>query len=324
MKDILLARGAAKLVNVCARVEPGEDALVLTDVGQDMAMAKALAAAIVAAGGKPTLLICDKAKADSGEPNPTTAAAMKAAKIIFVLVSISITHTQAMKDACTAGARVIVLTQWTRDMMISGGIDADFAAIEPRVRRVARVWDEGSEVRLTTRAGTDLTLDIRGRMGTPHAKVGIVKPGDFQPVPDIESPVSPVTAEGTIVCDASIPYLGIGKITQPVRLEVRKGNVVSIGGGPAAAIVKASWDALNDPAVYNVAEIGIGMNPHCRLIGVMLEDEGVANTCHIGVGTSITLGGTVKAPCHYDFIMFDPTITVDGRTIMDNGNLLIT
>jgi leucyl aminopeptidase (aminopeptidase T) len=133
-----------------------------------------------------------------------------------------------------------------------------------------------------------------------------------------------VTAEGTIVCDASIPYLGIGKLTEPVRLEVRKGNVVSISGGPAAAIVKASWDALNDPAVYNVAEIGIGMNPHCRLIGVMLEDEGVANTCHIGVGTSITLGGTVKAPCHYDFIMFDPTIVVDGRTIMDNGNLLIT
>ena len=80
---------------------------------------------------------------------------------------------------------------------------------------------------------------------------------------------------------------------------------------------------MNDPKVFNIAELGIGMNPHCRLIGLMLEDEGVANTCHIGIGTSITLGGTVKAACHYDFIMHDPTITVDGKTLMDAGKLLV-
>ena len=206
-------------------------------------------------------------------------------------------------------------------MMIGGGIDADFAAIEPRVRRVAAVWDAGETVRLTTEAGTDLTLDIRGRLGTPHAKTGIVRRGEFHPVPDIESPVSPVTSEGVIVCDASIPYLGIGVLESPVTLEVHGGRVVSIAGGRAADVVRRAWEAMDDPHVYNVAELGLGMNPHCRLIGVMLEDEGVASTCHIGTGTSTTLGGTVKAACHYDFVIHEPTIHVDGRLLVERGNL---
>ena len=55
----------------------------------------------------------------------------------------------------------------------------------------------------------------------------------------------------------------------------------------------------------------------------MLEDEGVASTCHIGVGTSTTLGGTVKARGHYDFVMHDPTIVVDEVVLMDEGKLIL-
>ena len=55
------------------------------------------------------------------------------------------------------------------------------------------------------------------------------------------------------------------------------------------------------------------MNPHARLTGEMLEDEGVIGTIHIGIGTSHTLGGEVVAPTHYDLLMWEPTIWVDGR-----------
>lgn len=319
-----MAAGAAKLVRVCADVQPGEDALIVTDMAQDFSITQALTTALCAAGARPVVMITSVVKTDSGEPPASVSAAMQNADVIFTPVSVSITHTNAVKNACAAGARIVALTQWIPDMMIRGGIEADFAAIEPDVLSVARVWDESETVHVTTPAGTDLTLDIRGRLGTPHAKTGIVRKGHFHPVPDIESPVSPVSANGLIVCDASIPYLGIGIPDAPVTLQVRDGNVVSIEGGRAADTVRESWDAMHDPGVYNVAELGIGMNPHCRLIGVMLEDEGVAGTCHIGVGTSITLGGTVKAACHYDFIMHEPTITVDGKVLMDNGRLILT
>ena len=318
-----MARGATKLVIVCANVQPGETALILTDDKQDFRLAKALTSALLAAGALSTTVVMAQVKTDSGEPSKTVIAAMLAADVIFTPVSVSITHTHAVKNACAAGSRIVVLTQWTPKMMMGGGIEADFSAIEPRVREVAKWWDRGESVHVTTKAGTDLTLDIRGRLGSPHAKTGIVRKGDFHPVPDIESPVSPVAAEGRIVCDASIPYLGIGIPDQPVILEVGDGNVISIKGGVAAQKVRESWESMNDPKVYNIAELGVGMNPHCRLIGLMLEDEGVANTCHIGVGTSITLGGTVKASSHYDFIMHRPTITIDGKTLMDQGDLTV-
>jgi 2,5-dihydroxypyridine 5,6-dioxygenase len=324
MKQTRMAQGAAKLVGVCAKVQPGEEALIVTDMAQDFALAEALSTALSAVGAKPMVLLTSVMKTDSGEPPRTVAEAMKSAPVIFTPVSVSITHTNAVKAACAAGARIVAMTQWTSEMMMGGGIEADFAAIEPDVMKVAALWDKGEEVRVTTKAGTDLTLNIAGRMGTPHAKTGIVRSGHFHPVPDIESPVSPVTSEGVIVCDASIPYLGIGIPDAPVTLRVEDGKIVEISGGRSADIVRASWESLDDPNVYNVAELGIGMNPHCRLIGVMLEDEGVANTCHIGVGTSNTLGGTVKAKCHYDFIMHNPTIVVDGQVLMDDGTLIVS
>ena len=72
-----------------------------------------------------------------------------------------------------------------------------------------------------------------------------------------------------------------------------------------------------------MGELGIGLNPNARLIGVMLEDEGVLGTIHIGIGTSLTLGGLVSAPMHYDLIMWEPTIVVDGKTVQKNKEVLV-
>ena len=76
-------------------------------------------------------------------------------------------------------------------------------------------------------------------------------------------------------------------------------------------MLKADLAAKQDPNVYNIAEMGVGLNPQCRFMGFMLEDEGVYGSAHIGIGTSITLGGVVKASCHYDLIMKDATIVAD-------------
>ena len=53
------------------------------------------------------------------------------------------------------------------------------------------------------------------------------------------------------------------------------------------------------------------------MCGIMLEDEGVLSTCHIGIGTNITLGGSIKAPIHYDLLMWEPKIEVDGEVVID-------
>lgn len=317
-----LSLGAETVVRVCATVQAGDTVVIVTDAATEH-IAQAVAASAESAGGEVTICIMPTRRRDGNEPPAAVVAAMKTADVIFTPVSISITHTDAIKDACAAGARAVAMTGFTDRMMRQGGIEADFLDLEPVCRFVATLLDAGSDVRLTSPGGTDLTLAIGGRQGI--AKTCVVRPGDFSPVPDIEATVSPIegSANGVIVADASIPYLGIGVLAEPVRFTVRNGYITDVSGGAAAETIRAAWASMDDPEVYNVAELGIGLNPACALTGEMLEDEGCWGTVHIGTGTSTNLGGKIKAACHYDLLMHKASIVVDGQTILDRGDLAV-
>jgi len=112
-------------------------------------------------------------------------------------------------------------------------------------------------------------------------------------------------------------------LREPVVLHVAEGFITSIEGGEQAELLRQDLDARADPLVYNIAELGIGLNPKCRFVGFMLEDEGVYGSVHIGIGTNLTLGGTVKATCHYDLIMRGATVVADGRVVLWDGQLAL-
>lgn len=322
MKEILMSRGARTVVEVCAGLRKGEIALVIADPDM-LRIARVVATAVTAAGGEPMLAVMTPRRSDGQEPPAPIAAAMAKSDVFFSAVSKSITHTQAVRDAVRAGSRGIMLTQFTEDMFLSGGLEADFPSLAPVCRAVADAMAGAKTIRLTTPRGTDLTMCAHGRPG--NALTCMVSPGQFSPVPNVEANVSPVegSAEGVIVVDGSIPYAGIGVIREPIVVKVEKGMITSIRGGEQATMLTEAYADKGDPLVYNVAEIGVGLNPKSRFCGIMLEDEGVFGSVHIGTGTSITLGGTVKAACHYDLIMREPSIVADGRVILDKGKVCV-
>jgi leucyl aminopeptidase (aminopeptidase T) len=320
--DFLMGRGAKTVIETCAGARPGEHVLIVADTRMSSFTA-ILAAAAWAAQCEPMIVTMVPRSADGQEPPPAIAAAMKSTDIFVCPVSTSITHTRAVKEAAEAGARGIMLTQFTENMLVSGGIEADFLALAPICQKVADAMAGCRHIHLTTSSGTDLTLSATGRRG--NALTCLVKPGQFSPVPNVEANVSPVegSANGVIIVNASIPYAGIGLLTEPVRCEVAGGFITSITGGSQADMLRKSLASRQDPNVYNIAELGVGLNPKCRFTGIMLEDEGVFGSVHIGTGTSLTLGGNVKAACHYDLIMTGATIVADGRTVLANGEVTV-
>ena len=323
MKEILMARGARTLVDTCTSVKPNEKVLVVTDMTK-VSVARAVAAAAYERGADVVISVMEPRKRAGEEPPAHVAAAMMAADVIFSPVSFSITHTHAVKNAVEKGARAIVMTDFTEELMMGVGINADFQALKPVCQRVAGAFAAGKSVRVTTPGGTDLKLDATGRRG--NSLYCVVEPGQFSTVPTVEANFSPVedSAEGRIVCDASIPYLGIGVMREPLVAEVKGGYITSLsGGGVQGDTLRRNLESQGDPNVYNIAELGLGLNPMCRMCGIMLEDEGVLGTAHIGIGTSITLGGTRKTPIHYDLIMWNPTVTVDGQEIIRGKEVLI-
>jgi len=73
----------------------------------------------------------------------------------------------------------------------------------------------------------------------------------------------------------------------------------------------------------NIAELGIGTNDQAKITGLILEDEKVMGTVHIALGDNMSMGGTVSVQSHLDGLIKKPTVYLDGRVIMEKGNLLI-
>lgn len=322
MIDILMVKGAKVLVDVCTKVKPKDKVLIITDIFK-FNLVNVLAGVAKERGAEVIVSIMKPRKKAGQEPPVSISEAMKEADVVFSVVSYSITHTNAVKNAVSCGARIIVMTDFTEGLMIQGGIEANFDELKPMCKKVANRLAEGKKVRLTTPGGTDLQMDITGRRG--NALYCVVEPGEFSTVPTVEANTSPVegSANGKIVVDASIPYLGIGLLKEPIQVEVRNGFITKIEGGYQADILKKDLESQKDKNVFNIAEMGLGLNPKCRMIGIMLEDEGVMGTAHIGIGTSITLGGNIKTSCHYDLIMWKAKVEVDGKVIIEDEQVKI-
>ena len=77
----------------------------------------------------------------------------------------------------------------------------------------------------------------------------------------------------------------------------------------------------NSKDSYQVAELAIGLNPHCRVTGKIVEDEGKYGTCHMALGNNKGFGGQSNAPLHIDMVQWYPTVTIDNVEIVKNGKL---
>ncbi|MBT5366947.1 MAG: leucyl aminopeptidase, partial [Nitrospinaceae bacterium] len=306
------------------RVKTGESVLVITDYNTT-AIAERVAQAAASLGGNVVTTVMPPRKLHGEEPPSTIAAAMREADLIFIPVSISITHTRAVKDALASRARILAMSDWSDEMFLSPALlETDFQAQAEVCRGLGRAFTEGVNFHLTSPRGTDLRFEAGGRKA--NVMTNIPDPGEISPVPTIEVNVPPIegSAEGTLVVDASIPYLGIGSLKEPFTCTIEKGLIKEISGGDES--VKILQDAIaahNDPNCWNIAELGVGLNPGASMTGRMLEDEGVLNTIHIGIGTSLMLGGTLKAATHYDLIMWDPVIEIDGKVVQRGLDILV-
>ena len=62
-----------------------------------------------------------------------------------------------------------------------------------------------------------------------------------------------------------------------------------------------------------ICEFGIGTNVHARVIPTGPIFEKTYGSVHIGCGCNDTFGGKLGGDKHYDCIIQNPTITVDGK-----------
>ncbi|MDQ3957296.1 MAG: aminopeptidase, partial [Actinomycetota bacterium] len=245
--------------------------------------------------------------------------AMAAADVVIVPTLKSLSHTEARRAANAAGARVATMPGITEEMM-ARTMDADFTSLRRRSRAVAELLTQGSEVHLTSAAGSDLRLGIEGREGlSDDGDLG--EPGAFGNLPPGEAFLAPVegTGAGRLVVDGTM--WPVGRLDEPLVLRVVDGYVTEMEGRHADAV--RSVIERHGREAFAIAELGIGTNDGARLSGNVLEDEKILGTAHVAIGDNHTFGGTVRVSSHQDGIVLSPTLTIDGAPVLSAGSLLV-
>jgi len=317
-----MAFGANMLINQVLQLKRGETVLIVTDTDRPRTITQALAYSAVSAGGKVVVVTMEPQEIGGEEPPPPVAAAMASVQVVINQSTFSLTHTAAVREAMGKGARIANLRNFTEEMMVAGGINADYHQVRRMTENLARLLTEADVIRVTTPEGTDFTMRSRGRKAI--AQTGFVtKPGDLSGLPDGEATLAPLegVTEGVVVSPNAIDQIGL--ITDPFRLEIAKGRITKITGGKQAMELKQLLEKY-DEAGYNAAsQFALGTNPACRVVPNTREVSKKLGTAHIAIGDNISLGGQSKSSFHLDMVFLNISAYLDGKCIIKDGQYQI-
>ncbi len=181
-----MAFAANLLIRQVLAVQPGETVLIVTDTDRPRTITDALAYSAVSAGAEVVVTIMAPLAIGGEEPPAPVAAAMAAAQVVINQSTHTLTHSACVREAMKKGARVANLRNFTEDMMVNGGVNADYQQVRRITEGLARRLTAADTIRLTTPEGTDLTMRSTGRSAI--AQTGFVtKPGELSGLPDGEA-----------------------------------------------------------------------------------------------------------------------------------------
>jgi leucyl aminopeptidase (aminopeptidase T) len=315
--------GALILLRDCLNLGQNENLIIVTDTNL-MDIADFLFNLSSELKAEPVLVRMSPREAPGVEPPIPVSASMKTADAIMMLTSYTLAPTVARAESQAAGARILSLGGYSWDVLASKPLRTDFLKIKPLVEKIANKISKSSLVNVTTDAGTNFSMRVDGRV--THALHNIChEPGTMGSPPDVEVYVAPLEdyTSGVVFIDGAINLIEFGLIKESVKMEINNGVVIYIEGGEEAKRFSNLLESFQDPNMYMIGELGIGLNPNAELVGNPLIDEGVLGTAHIALGLNYTYGGKIRsAKTHIDCVFKDPTIELDGEKIIVNGELM--
>jgi len=309
----------SRLLLECMALRKGESCLVVCDTGRK-GIGTSFCEAAKQITSRANLFVIQMPGPEGWQPDTLSQLEKEMAtpEVILLLTGQSLSHTDARRRAVKRGARLASMPGITADML-QRAAGADYGAISKRSERLKAILTDADTISVETELGTAINFSVRGMQG--HMEDGLYnRAGTWGNMPAGEACIGPEegTTEGVIVVDCSMST--IGPLEKPLMIRVEGGRAVEIKGKQATALLErlSPFGHL----AFTVAEFAMGTNEWAQLGGVVLEDEKVFGTAHFALGNNISFGGTTDVPIHLDGVLRAPTVTVDGRRIMERGKLL--
>lgn len=326
-----LTRTADILIRELFDVKKDEIFVITADTESDPYVVDATAGAVFSAGGKPMVVWL-----------PTPPGVSKAADPGLPLESLTETLLNAdcwiefnkkwllYSTPCLIAfkknpkMRYMNLTGLNIRSMVNCIGRVDYPVLGELMEKMQSRLKKAKHIRMTALNGHDVSFDnvpdrpvIRengyARTGGMHMIAGQIS---WTPALD--------TITGTIVFDGSISP-GVGVVKTPVKMEVKKGNILTITGGREAEAFDVWTRNFNDPQMRRIAHAGFGFLPGATLCGNILEDQRVWGSTTWGVGS---IGAALLPPdgvpgsSHSDSVCLNTTVYFDDELILERGQFI--
>jgi 2,5-dihydroxypyridine 5,6-dioxygenase len=205
-------------------------------------------------------------------------------------------------------------------------------ALEPLVKEHVKRLRAAREMRVTSHAGTDLTIALQGALCGGNWGY-TARPGTMTHWPGGLALAFPAagSVEGKLVLDTGDVNLTFKRyVEQPVHLRIEDDHVTYIErGGVDAELMRSHFAAWGDRAAYAVSHVGYGLNPAARWDSMALYDKRDFNGTELrafagnflySTGANEVAGRHTLG--HFDLPLRHCTIQLDGTCVVDGGRLL--
>ena len=255
-------------------------------------------------------------------------AALAAADFVVDCTAEGLLHAPELGEILAGGSRVLMISaehpenteRWPHDPTLAD-----------RVARGVALLEAAEVMAITSAAGTDLRIHLPGAV-----KAGshgwCAEPGTIAHWPGGLVLAFPAerTVNGTLVLapgDINLTFKEY--IREPISMRIIDDYIVSIDGdGHDAALMASYLASFEEPDSYAVSHVGWGMNPGARWEALAMWDKGDLNGTELrafagnvvySTGANETAGRFCRG--HFDLPMRNCTVTLDGETVVDQGQL---
>lgn len=310
----------------CMRVKPGQQILILADeTARPVLLGGVLRDVVNSLGAEGMLMILKLRQSGGQEPPRAVAAAMLASdQVVHFREQHGMIHTNAGVAVTRAGIRWQNMTIAPEEYYKKPVHVKDFDQISARTEKLAQMLTDASVARITSTAGTDLTMSLKDRAAIANNPMNLLHAATAIP-PGGEATLAPVewTTEGTLVVDLHVTGLW-RLLREPLRCTVKKGRIVDVAGtGEEAEWMRRLMS--QDAGANVIGQLAIGTSHVLPKVPTGNNfDRGREGRVHIGIGRNdFFQGGGNFSVVHADALFGGTTIDLDGKRVVDNEHIII-
>lgn len=322
------------------QVRPGEVAAVLSESQSRSVLAELAELALIQMGAKVFHVRLVSPRLKEAVPLRSTGTSLAIEGLDPVVQALS--RSQFIVDCTVEGLlhsveRAALLANGARIMMISNEHPEILERVKPsqavhhKCQLGARMITDAKTMRVTSAAGTALTVNLTGVQGRGSAGVAD-QPGSFGfwPAGLCICYPSNGSVNGTLVLDRGDVNLTFKRyLESPVTMHIENDFVTAIEGqGLDAELIRSYYGNWRERDAYAISHVGWGMAAAARWDSLVMYDKRDTNGTELRAFAGNFLISTGANPsagrftsCHFDFPMRNCTVSLDGDEVVREGVL---